>query len=289
MGKDLFDKYPAAREVFEKVDLVLGEKLSEIIFDGDEEELTLTHNAQPALLAVSMATIAAIGRTPNCKYMAGHSLGEYSALCAAGALSLEDAARLVRFRGQAMQRAVPKGKGAMAAIIGMKISQIEEITKKSGCFIANDNSASQVVISGEVSAVENAMQMAKDDGAKRAIKLPVSAPFHCPLMEGAAKEMASMLEKIQISAPSAPIINNVTALPEEDPNVLKQLLIKQITGQVKWRQTILFLAQNGTDSAIEIGAGKVLSGLCKRAEEKIPCISVGSVQSVSDFCQTSGT
>lgn len=283
MGLDLFENFSAAREVFERVDLALGRNLSEIMFKGGEAELTLTQNTQPALLTASMATLAAIGKTPECKYMAGHSLGEYSALCASGALSLEDAVKLVEFRGQAMQRAVPSGVGSMAAILGMKIGDIKEITEKAGCFIANDNAVGQVVISGEKSAVENACKLAKETGAKRALPLPVSAPFHCELMQEAAIEMKQMLESTDIKPPKVPVISNVSVEPQTDPNKIRALLVAQITGQVKWRQTMTWLSEHGVTSALEIGSGAVLSGLARRGDVKIPCKSIGSLKSVKEY------
>lgn len=275
MGKALADAYPEARAVFAEVDDALGEKLSAIIFDGPIETLTLTQNAQPALMAVSIAAtrvLAAKGLgMDRVAFVAGHSLGEYSALAAAGSLAVADAARLLRIRGKAMQEAVPVGVGAMAALLGMDLEAATAIAADAAegdvCDVANDNGSGQVVVSGNKAAVERAVEIAKERGARRAVLLPVSAPFHCALMAPAARVMAEALGEVTIAAPAAPVVANVTARPETDPEAIRRNLVAQVTGMVRWRESVAFLAASGVGMFVEVGAGKVLSGLAKRIAE----------------------
>jgi [acyl-carrier-protein] S-malonyltransferase len=298
MGKALAEAYPAAREVFARVDEALGQSLSRVIFEGPEAELTLTANAQPALMATSLAVVRAleseagldVGR--DAAFVAGHSLGEYSALCAAGALTLEDAARLLRIRGEAMQKAVPVGEGAMAAILGLEFSDVaaiaaeatQELRAAGGvCEAANDNGGGQVVISGSKAAVERAMALAKSKGAKRALPLPVSAPFHCSLMRPAAEAMAEALKTATIRTPKAPIVANVTASATADPEVIRANLVAQVTGTVRWRESVLYMSAHGATRFVELGAGKVLAGLVKRIAEGASAISVGAPSDVAAF------
>lgn len=285
MGKALADAFFEARAVFEAVDDALGEKLSEIIWQGPAEALTLTENAQPALMAVSLAVIRVLeARGVEVKtaaaFVAGHSLGEYSALAAAGSLSVADAARLLRIRGHAMQAAVPVGSGAMAALIGLDLIAAGEVaTAASGgavCQVANDNGAGQVVISGEKQAVERAVEMAKARGAKRAILLPVSAPFHCSLMAPAAVTMEQALAAVDVATPAVPLIANVTATPITDPEEIRRRLVEQVTGMVRWRETAEWLGAAGVNLFVEIGAGKVLSGLARRIVEGAEALAVGT-------------
>ena len=274
MGKDLADTYPAAKQVFEEVDEALGEKLSSLIWDGDIAELTLTANAQPALMATSMAAMAALGaegvKVEQAAFVAGHSLGEYSALAAAGAISLADAARLLRIRGTAMQDAVPVGQGGMAALLGLTFDQASQVAEEAAmgeiCVAANDNDPAQVVVSGHKDAVERAVEGAKAAGAKRALVLPVSAPFHCPLMEPAAAKMAEALAEVSINRPVVPLVANVLAHSVSDPSTIRSLLVQQVTGAVRWRESIMWLAEQGVTEYWEIGAGKALSGMIKRID-----------------------
>jgi len=285
MGKALADAFFEARAVFEAVDDALGEKLSEIIWQGPAEALTLTENAQPALMAVSLAVIRVLeARGVEVKtaaaFVAGHSLGEYSALAAAGSLSVADAARLLRIRGHAMQAAVPVGSGAMAALIGLDLIAAGEVaTAASGgavCQVANDNGAGQVVISGEKQAVERAVEMAKARGAKRAILLPVSAPFHCSLMAPAAVTMEQALAAVDVATPAVPLVANVTATPITNPEEIRRRLVEQVTGMVRWRETAEWLGAAGVNLFVEIGAGKVLSGLARRIVEGAEALAVGT-------------
>ncbi len=273
MGKDLADAFPSAKAVFEAVDTALGQDLSGLMWSGSEDDLRLTENTQPALMAVSLATMAVLKAdfgvdVTRAKCVAGHSLGEYSALAAAGALTVEDAARLLRHRGQAMQKAVPVGEGAMAALIGANIEQAEDIAKhgaKTGvCDVANDNAPGQVVISGAKAAVEAAIAHAQSKGIKRAILLPVSAPFHCPLMQPAADEMKAALAEVSLKAPAVPVYANVTASPVTDPDTIRQLLVDQVCGRVRWRESVAQMAEDGIDLFAEVGAGKVLTGMIRR-------------------------
>lgn len=290
MGKELSDASPTARAVFEEVYDALSQDLSTLMFEGPIEDLTLTFNAQPALMASSIAVVRVlendfgINLADVAGYVAGHSLGEYSALAAAGTLNLSDTARLLKLRGEAMQRAVPVGVGAMAAIMGADFSVIEEIAAEAGqgevCTAANDNADGQVVISGHKGAVERAMEIAKERGIKRAIPLPVSAPFHCPLMQPAADEMAVALADATFNAPAVPVITNVSAAPESDPELLRELLVEQITGRVRWRESVLKMGELGVTELIELGTGKVLSGLVRRIN---PEITGKSVQTMADI------
>lgn len=289
MGKDLADAYPAARAVFEEVDDALGEKLSDMIWNGDIAELTLTHNAQPALMATSIAAMKGLeaeGITLDAaSFVAGHSLGEYSALCAAGALGLSDTAKLLRIRGEAMQAAVPVGIGAMAAILGLNFEQVIEVANEAAqgevCQAANDNDPGQVVVSGHKDAVERATVIAKEKGAKRAVLLPVSAPFHCSLMAPAAEAMAIALNNVNIMAPSVPLIANVRADVVSDPSVISNLLVEQMTGSVRWRESMLFAAQNGVTEVFEIGAGKALSGMIRRIDRALVCTAVNDASGIA--------
>ena len=284
MGKALAEAYPEARAVFAEVDEALGEKLSAIMWEGPAETLTLTQNAQPALMAVSLAAIRTL-EARNIRietvasYVAGHSLGEYSALAAAGSLNLADAARLLRIRGRAMQEAVPVGVGAMAALIGLDFAAASAIADESAegqvCDVANDNGAGQVVVSGDRAAIERAIELAKARGAKRAILLPVSAPFHCALMAPAAKIMAEALAEVDVKAPVVPLVANVVAGPISDPDDIRRRLVEQVTSMVRWRETIGWLAGAGVDQFVEVGAGKVLSGLAKRIADGVETLTIG--------------
>jgi [acyl-carrier-protein] S-malonyltransferase len=289
MGKELSVSYDAAKKVFDEVDEALGEKLSDLIWNGDLDELTLTKNAQPALMAMSLAVIAALKSEgfslESSSYFAGHSLGEYSALAAAGSISIWDSARLLRLRGLAMQSAVPVGAGAMAAILGLEYNDVvdvsEDARRNDVCEVANDNDPSQVVVSGHKAAVERAIEIAKKKGAKRAVLLPVSAPFHCKLMAPASDIMATALSEIKILPPAVPIVTNVTARPTIDPNEIKGLLVEQVTGTVKWRESIFFMAKNGVTKTLEIGAGKALSGMVRRIDRSISTKSIGGAPDVA--------
>ena len=293
MGRDLAAAFPEARAVFDEVDAALGQKLSTLMFEGPEETLRLTENAQPALMAVSLAVVrvlAARGATVEklADYVAGHSLGEYSALCAAGALGLADTARLLKLRGQAMQRAVPVGKGAMAAILGLDMaavrSAVAEAASAGVCAVANDNAPGQVVISGEVAAVERASALAKEAGAKRALPLPVSAPFHCILMSPAADAMAEALRTVEIRAPVVPLVANVTARPIRDPAEILVRLVEQVTAMVRWTESVGWLVgEGGVTELVELGAGKVLTGLAKRIAPDAAAVSIGTPADVDAF------
>lgn len=291
MGKDLADAFPEARRVFQEVDDALGENLSKLIWEGPEETLTLTANAQPALMAVSLAAIRALesrgfSLKDKVAYVAGHSLGEYSALAAAGFVSVADAARLLRIRGNAMQAAVPAGEGAMAAIIGLEQADVEaactEAAQGAGkvCQIANDNGGGQLVISGAKAAVELAAKLCTEKGAKRALMLQVSAPFHSALMAPAANVMREALAGVTKNAPVVPVLSNVTVSPTGDPDEIARRLVEQITGRVRWRETVEWFGANGVTTLCEIGAGKVLSGLARRINRDIATASVGSAAEV---------
>lgn len=293
MGKELFDSSAAAREVFEEVDAALGENLTKTIFAGPEDDLKSTQNTQPALMAVSIAVIRTIESESNvrigdlCSYMAGHSLGEYSALCAAGSISLSDTAKLLRIRGNAMQQAVPHGEGGMAALIGVDFETAAQIAKAvtngGSCQAANDNGGGQVVISGSMLAIDRALEIAPDYGVKRAIKLPVSAPFHSILMQPAADIMQEALQNVNIQAPSVPIIANVTAEEVSNPDEIRALLVKQVTGMVRWRETILNLKEKNVAEIVEFGAGKVLNGLIKRIDKEIITSSIQTPEDIENF------
>jgi [acyl-carrier-protein] S-malonyltransferase len=291
MGKGLADAFAAARQVFEEVDAALGERLSAIMWDGPAERLTLTENAQPALMAVSLAALrvletdAGVDLARDVAFVAGHSLGEYSALAAAHSLTIADAARLLRIRGRAMQKAVPVGAGAMAALIGVDLAQARVIAAEAGgiCAAANDNGGGQVVLSGEKAAVERAVEVAKAKGLKRAMMLPVSAPFHCPLMRPAADAMAEALSRVAVRPPRVPLVANVRAEPISDPTVIVRSLIEQVTDTVRWRESVLFMAQAGVTTFYEIGTGKVLAGLIRRIAETATASSIGTPEDITRF------
>lgn len=290
MGKSLWETFSDAREVFEEVDESLGQGLSNIMFEGPPETLNLTENTQPALMAVSMAVVRVLEKQggfvlrDKCRFVAGHSLGEYSALTAAGALPLSQTAKLLKLRGQAMQKAVPAGVGAMAAILGLSLEDVlklaAEITGREVCEAANDNSVGQVVISGHKGAVEAAMALASERGAKKSVLLPVSAPFHCSLMKPAAQIMRGALDAAEMRAPSVPVVSNVTAQEENDPDRIKNLLVEQITGLVRWRESVLWMKNDGVTEMVELGAGKVLSGLVRRIDKDIACESVETPEQI---------
>jgi [acyl-carrier-protein] S-malonyltransferase len=301
MGKALAEAYAPARRVFAEVDGALGQKLSSLMFEGPEAELTLTANAQPALMAVSLAAVrvleaeAGLDIARDARFVAGHSLGEYSALAAAGALTIADSARLLRIRGEAMQRAVPVGEGAMAAIIGLDFAQVSAIALQAAsdlylqgaiCEAANDNGGGQVVISGTKAAVERAMELAKAAGAKRALALPVSAPFHCTLMKPAADAMAAALAGVELKTPTAPLVANVSAIAVQAPADIRAGLVAQVTGAVRWRESVLYMAHHGVANFVEIGAGKVLSGLIRRIAQGATTMSIGAPADVETFKET---
>jgi [acyl-carrier-protein] S-malonyltransferase len=290
MGKALADAFPAARAVFDEVDAALGEKLSTIIWEGSAETLQLTQNAQPALMAMSLATLRVlegegISVAKDAAFVAGHSLGEYSALAAAGSLSITDTARLLRTRGLAMQKAVPVGAGAMAALLGLDydaaVAVAEEAAQGDVCQAANDNGGGQVVVSGDKAAVDRAVEIAKAKGAKRAMLLPVSAPFHCRLMQPAADAMAEALAGVTINTPAVPLVSNVLASAITDPDEIRKRLVEQVTGTVRWRESVSWMASQGVTHFIEIGAGKVLSGLVKRIADGAVGVSVGGPNDIA--------
>lgn len=294
MGKALQDAFPAAREVFECVDETLKQDLSGLMMAGDEAELQMTENAQPALMAVSLAVIAVLKKEAGfsfeskVSYVAGHSLGEYSALCANEVISLPETARLLKIRGQAMQAAVPKGQGKMAAIIGAEIAQVEELCSKASdatdiCMVANDNAPGQIVISGHSAAIDRALVIAKEMGIKRAIELPVSAPFHSTLMEPAVSVMRKALDAVDFSAPLVPVVCNVTASEEKTFTALKQNLVDQITGRVKWRESVLYMESKKVDKVVEIGAGKVLANMMRRIDKNIAATAIGEPADIECF------
>jgi len=296
MGRALAEASPAARQVFDQVDEALGEPLSRLVFEGPEAELTLTENAQPALMAVSLAVVRALEAeggfrlAERCRFVAGHSLGEYSALCAAGALTLADTARLLRRRGRAMQQAAPAGEGAMAALIGVDLAAAETVAQAAAetgvCAVANDNAPGQVVVSGARAAVERAMALAPEHGARRAIALPVSAPFHCPLMAPAAAVMKEALAETALAAPGVPLIANVSAAPVEDPVTIRRLLVEQVTAMVRWRESVLYMRDAGVDTLIEVGAGKVLTGLARRIDRGLTGRAVETPEEIETLLAT---
>ncbi len=290
MGRALADAYPAARAVFDEVDAALGENLSALIWEGDQDALTLTENAQPALMATSIAAMRALEaegiHVTDAAFVAGHSLGEYSALCAAGALTLSDTARLLRIRGRTMQDAVPVGVGAMAALLGLDFATAQSVALEAAsateiCQAANDNDPAQVVVSGHRAAVERAVEIAKTRGAKRALLLPVSAPFHCALMAPAADAMAAALDAVAIATPRVPVVANVRAAAVTDPALIRALLVEQVTGSVRWRESVMFMAEHGVTEAWEIGAGKALSGMIRRIAKDIDCRAVGTPDDIA--------
>lgn len=288
MGRALAEAYPAAKAVFDEVDEALGESLSGLIWEGDQDTLTLTQNAQPALMATSLAAMRALEAEgfsiTDASYVAGHSLGEYSALAAAGAISVADTARLLRTRGLAMQEAVPVGVGAMAALLGLDFEAATEVANEAAegqvCQAANDNDPGQVVVSGHKEAVERAVEIAKGRGAKRAVLLPVSAPFHCALMEPAAQKMAEALGQVEINAPAVPVVANVRAEAVSDPALIRSLLVEQVTGSVRWRESVAYMGANEVTEIWEIGAGKALSGMIRRIERSIACRAIGTPEDV---------
>ena len=297
MGKTLADEFPIAREVFERIDATLSQKLSKLMFEGPESELTLTANAQPALMAASIAALKVLEKESDLNigeyaFVAGHSLGEYSALCAAGSLTLEATAKLLRLRGDAMQKAVPLGEGAMAAILGLEFGAVAKIATQAAsdlyltgavCQAANDNGGGQVVISGTIKAVERAMELAKLAGAKRVLPLPVSAPFHCALMQPAAFAVEAALKHVAIRRPKPPLIANVTASAVDDPEAIRSGLVAQVTATVRWRESVAYMRAQGVTGFVEVGTGKVLAGLIKRIVEGATVVSVGTTADVAAF------
>ncbi|AUQ99222.1 ACP S-malonyltransferase [Phaeobacter inhibens] len=289
MGKALAEAYPAAKAVFDEVDAALGEALSQLIWEGDIDTLTLTQNAQPALMATSLAAMRALEAEgvsiDKAAFVAGHSLGEYSALAAAGAISVADTARLLRTRGQAMQSAVPVGEGAMAAILGLDLEAVRAVAEEAAqgevCQAANDNDPTQVVVSGAKAAVERAAEIAKEKGAKRAVMLPVSAPFHCALMQPAADVMAEALAGVAITSPAVPLIANVRADAVTDPDEIRKLLVEQVTGSVRWRESVQSMAAKGVTEFWEIGAGKALSGMIRKIDRNLTSRQVGTAEDVA--------
>ncbi|WP_377809560.1 ACP S-malonyltransferase [Azospirillum sp. A29] len=296
MGRELAEAFEVARHTFEEVDDALNQRLSRLMVEGPEADLTLTENAQPALMAVSVAVMRVLASeggvdlSKHATFVAGHSLGEYSALCAAGAFSLGDTARLLKLRGQAMQKAVPVGKGAMAALLGADLDQAQSIAADAAqgevCSIANDNSVGQVVISGSADAIDRAIALAAERGLKRSVRLPVSAPFHCSLMQPAADAMAEALANVTISAPVVPVVANVTASAVSDPNSIRRLLVEQVTGMVRWRECVLYMKEQGVERLVEVGSGKVLAGLTKRIDKDMAAVSVGTPADVESFLKT---
>ncbi len=295
MGQALAAAYPTAKAVFDEVDEALGQDLSGLIWEGDIETLTLTANAQPALMATSLAAMKALESEgvsiTDAAFVAGHSLGEYAALAAAGALTIADTARLLRIRGDAMQAAVPAGEGAMAAILGLDIAAVEQVANDAAqgavCEVANENDPAQTVVSGEKSAIERAVEMAKEAGAKRAVMLPVSAPFHCSLMAPAAERMQAALAEVELKTPAVPVVANVVASSVTDPSEIKDLLVKQVTGRVRWRASVDWMAAQGVTEMWEIGSGKALSGMIRRINRDVTCTAIGTPDDVK--AATSGT
>jgi len=294
MGQSLSEAFSVARELFQEVDDALGQPLSRLMWQGPEADLMLTENAQPALMAVSLAVMRVLETEGKLEWgrhvslAAGHSLGEYSALAAAGTFSVPDAARLLKARGRAMQRAVPVGQGAMAALLGAEIEQAEEVSREATqgaevCVVANDNAPGQVVISGSKAALERAAEIAKAKGIKRTMMLPVSAPFHSPLMAPAAREMEAELEKVTMRPPRVPVISNVSVSPENDPVRIRKLLVEQVTGRVRWRETIAGLRARGISAVVEVGAGKVLTTMAKRIDKDLPGLSIETPQEIEAF------
>jgi [acyl-carrier-protein] S-malonyltransferase len=293
MGRELAEAFAEARHVFQEVDEALKQNLSKLMFEGPDDQLTLTENAQPALMAVSMAVVRVLegqGKldlSQAATFVAGHSLGEYSALAAAGTFTLADTARLLKLRGQSMQKAVPVGVGAMAALLGAEFEQAKEIAAEAAqgqvCEAANDNGAGQVVVSGHKEAVERAIKIAQEKGIKRAVLLPVSAPFHCALMQPAADAMADALAKVEMKAPKVPVVANVVASAVSDPETIRDLLVKQVTGTVRWREGVLYMKEQGVTQLVELGSGKVLSGLAKRIDKELSGVAVGAPADIEAF------
>ena len=296
MGSALAEAFPVAKHTFEEIDDALGQNLARLMADGPEDELTLTENAQPALMAVSMAVLRVLEAEGGldvpgaCRFVAGHSLGEYSALAAARAFALDDAARLLKTRGRAMQEAVPVGEGAMAALIGAELDQATEIAAAAAdgqvCAPANDNAPGQVVVSGHREAVERAVEIAQERGIRRCVMLPVSAPFHCDLMAPAADAMKEALGEVEVRRPVVPVVANVTAAPADNPDEIRDLLVRQVTGMVRWRECVLSLKGEDVDTLVELGAGKVLTGLARRIDRDLTAISVETPDDVDTFLKT---
>lgn len=296
MGRELAESFDTAREVFQEVDDALKQKLSRLMWEGPQEDLTLTENAQPAIMAVSLAVARTLEKQGGFKladkaaFVAGHSLGEYSALAAAGAFTLSDTARILKLRGQAMQRAVPVGEGAMAVLLGLEFDAAAEVAGEAAqgevCTAANDNGGGQVVVSGTKAAVERAIEIAKTRGAKRSMLLPVSAPFHCPLMQPAADEMAAALAEISMTAPSVALVANVTASRVADADTIRKLLVEQVTGMVRWRESVLYMEAQGVTDFIEVGAGKALAGMVKRIAKEPQISSVGTPADVETILKS---
>lgn len=298
MGRELAEAFADARAVFDEVDDALGQKLSKLMFEGPESDLTLTENAQPALMAVSLAVVNVLKKQGGldiakaARFVAGHSLGEYSALCAAGTFSLADTARLLKLRGRSMQKAVPVGQGAMAALMGADLEAAQAIAAEAAsetgkvCAAANDNAPGQVVISGDAVAVDRAIAIAASKGFKRAVKLPVSAPFHCPLMQPAADAMAEALAGVTMTAPVVPVVANVIARAISDPDEIRARLVEQVCGVVRWRESMLYIKAEGVDTLVELGAGKVLTGLAKRIDKELVGVSVQTPADIESFLKT---
>ncbi len=291
MGKALAEAFPVAREVFEEIDDALNQRLYKLMTDGSDSDLALTENAQPAIMAVSLATLRVLQDggldLAKGKFVAGHSLGEYSALAAAGVFTLADTARLLKLRGQAMQRAVPVGIGAMAALLGIDFAAAAAIAESAAqgqvCAAANDNAPGQVVVSGHREAVERAIELAAAQGARKSVMLPVSAPFHCALMQPAATEMEKALAEAVMNAPALPLVANVTASTVTDPNEIRRLLVEQVTGTVRWRESVLYMKDEGVTELVEIGNGKVLAGLARRIDKDLAAVSLGTLESIDTF------
>jgi [acyl-carrier-protein] S-malonyltransferase len=296
MGQSLAEASATARLVFEEVDEALKQKLSKLMFEGPEDELRLTENAQPALMAVSVAVSKVLSQegginlASHCKFVAGHSLGEYSALCAAGALPLDETARLLKRRGQAMQQAVPVGKGAMAALLGLDFDTAKSVAEDAAgdevCETANDNAPGQVVVSGDVAAVERAVELAKERGARRPMLLPVSAPFHCSLMQPAADVMEEALARAKLGAPAVPLVANVTASAVSQPDQIRDLLVQQVTAMVRWRESVLYMKAQGVDTLVEIGTGKVLTTMLKRIDKDMNGVAVGGPDDIDEYLKS---
>lgn len=296
MGRELADAYPAARQLFEEVDDALGQNLTHLMFEGPDDQLTLTENAQPALMAVSLAVMrvlrdeASVDVKGSAAYVAGHSLGEYSALAAAGAISVSDAARLLKTRGKAMQEAVPVGVGGMAALLGIDMDDANRIAEEASaagvCETANDNAPGQVVVSGEIAAVEKATEIARQRGARKCVMLPVSAPFHSSLLAPAAEVMRDALSDVELNDPVVPVVANVTAEPVQDAGRIRDLLVEQVTSTVRWREGVLAMKERGVETTVEIGAGKVLSGLTRRIDRELSGQSVGTPADIEEFVKS---
>lgn len=293
MGRDIAEAFPEARYLLEEIDDALHQSLSRLMFEGPDDELTLTENAQPALMAVSLAVLRVLQRdggfdvAEKVGYVAGHSLGEYSALSAAGTFETTDAARLLKARGRAMQEAVPVGEGAMAALLGLDLDAAREVADAAAgddvCAAANDNAPGQVVVSGSAGAVERAIEIAGEHGAKRAVKLPVSAPFHCSMMAPAADVMREELAAVVMRAPAVPLVANVTATAEQDPNAIRDLLVQQVTAMVRWRESVMFMVENEVEQLVELGAGKVLTGLARRIDRGLDAVALNTPADIDAF------